>query len=63
MRFHAKERKTDMVRRRRWHRKIKSTKQGIPCVFNTNEKDPEVIKKQYFIIHELNYKFYTLIGN
>ena len=39
MKFHAKERKMDMVRRRRWHRKMVNDTPGAPPVFRIEKKD------------------------
>ena len=33
MKFHHKERKMDLVRRRRWHRKMVAEQPGAPCFF------------------------------
>jgi dysferlin len=44
MKFHHKERKMDMVRRRRWHRKMVCEQPTAPCVFSipdTDEKEDE----------------------
>lgn len=38
MKFHHIERKTDMVRRRRWHRKMVNTQAGAPCFFSMQEQ-------------------------
>ncbi|PAA77701.1 hypothetical protein BOX15_Mlig001839g4 [Macrostomum lignano] len=35
--FHTNKRPVDMVRRRRWHRKMVPTKPGAPCFFNMTE--------------------------
>ncbi len=34
MKFHHKERKMDLVRRRRWHRKMVAEDPKAPCFFN-----------------------------
>lgn len=34
MKFHAKERKMDLVRRRRWHRKMVADDPGTSCFFS-----------------------------
>ncbi|PAA82420.1 hypothetical protein BOX15_Mlig000471g3 [Macrostomum lignano] len=36
--FHANKRPVDLVRRRRWQRKLLPTKPGAPCFFNMTEK-------------------------
>ncbi|XP_065071964.1 myoferlin-like isoform X2 [Rhopilema esculentum] len=41
MKFHAKERKMDMVRRRRWHRKMVNESPGAPPIFRIEKKDKE----------------------
>ncbi|XP_064630282.1 myoferlin-like isoform X1 [Lineus longissimus] len=40
MKFHAKERKMDLVRRRRWHRKMVAEGSGAGCFFNVSIEDP-----------------------
>ena len=39
MKFHHIERKMDIVRRRRWHRKMVNTEPGAPCFFSMQEAD------------------------
>lgn len=41
MKYHLKERKLDMVRRRRWHRKMVNTKPGAPPVFSIPDDDKD----------------------
>ena len=38
MKFHGKERTMDLVRRRRWHRKMVSVGKGQPCFFNVQHE-------------------------
>ncbi|XP_064602895.1 myoferlin-like isoform X2 [Liolophura sinensis] len=41
MKFHANERKMDLVRRRRWHRKMVAETPGAPCYFRLGEGEPK----------------------
>ena len=41
MKYHLKERKLDMVRRRRWHRKMVNTVAGAPPVFAIPHEDKD----------------------
>lgn len=41
MKYHLKERKLDMVRRRRWHRKMVNTTPGAPPVFSIPDDDKD----------------------
>ena len=41
MKYHLKERKLDMVRRRRWHRKMVNHKPGLPPVFSIPNEDKD----------------------
>ena len=41
MKYHLKERKLDMVRRRRWHRKLVNTIPGALPVFTIPHKDDD----------------------
>ncbi|XP_057307144.1 myoferlin-like [Hydractinia symbiolongicarpus] len=47
MKYHLKERKLDMVRRRRWHRKMVNTEPGAPPVFSIQHKDKDKPPVQY----------------
>ncbi|GAB1610572.1 myoferlin-like isoform X9, partial [Argonauta hians] len=53
MKFHAKERKMDLVRRRRWHRKMISKGIGGNCFFRISEdesaKEVETISPRMFL--------------
>ena len=39
MKFHHIERKMDMVRRRRWHRKMVAVEPGMPCFFSLQNEE------------------------
>ncbi|XP_060557298.1 dysferlin-like isoform X3 [Ruditapes philippinarum] len=45
MKFHHIERKMDLVRRRRWHRKMVNVDPGAPCFFSMQEADSKSKKK------------------
>ena len=38
MKFHATERTTDLVRRRRWHRKMIAEEEGASCFFSLSQE-------------------------
>lgn len=42
LKFHAKERKMDLVRRRRWHRRMKQEDPSAPAVFHIDVGGGEV---------------------
>lgn len=56
MKYHIKERKLDMVRRRRWHRKMVNTKPGAPPVFSIphedSDKPPVSIMPRMFLAYD-----------
>lgn len=39
MKFHHTERKMDLVRRRRWHRKMINLDKGAPCFFSLQDQE------------------------
>ncbi|GFO37984.1 dysferlin [Plakobranchus ocellatus] len=45
MKFHSQERTMDLVRRRRWHRKMISTGHGGACFFNLQNEQKDVDKE------------------
>ncbi|KAK3744089.1 hypothetical protein RRG08_018716 [Elysia crispata] len=45
MKFHAQERTMDLVRRRRWHRKMVSSGEGGACFFNLQNEQKEADKE------------------
>ncbi|KAL5022080.1 hypothetical protein ScPMuIL_001235 [Solemya velum] len=47
MKFHAKERKMDLVRRRRWHRKMVADDPGTSCFFSMKGEEEEQEKEDY----------------
>jgi len=61
MKFHAKERKMDMVRRRRWHRKMVNDTPGAPPVFRIEKKDkekpPVLLTPRMFLSFEKSHKY------
>ncbi|XP_052773227.1 myoferlin-like isoform X7 [Mya arenaria] len=66
MKFHHIERKMDMVRRRRWHRKMVQTEKGSPCFFSMQEKEDsddeeeemaQVTAPRMFIVFKETYKY------
>ncbi|KAK3589425.1 hypothetical protein CHS0354_020754 [Potamilus streckersoni] len=64
MKFHAIERKMDMVRRRRWHRKMVATEPGKPCFFalkaadgDEKEYDAALAAPRMFLTFQKAYKY------
>ena len=54
MKFHAKERKMDLVRRRRWHRKMVQDDPSAPAVFHIDVGDGDDVRiKLYFHLTSL----------
>lgn len=43
LKFHAKERRMDLVRRRRWHRKLIAEDSTAPLVFNMGEAKQKMV--------------------
>lgn len=50
MKFHAKERKMDLVRRRRWHRKMVQEDPSAPAVFHIDVGDGDDVRVCVFYI-------------
>ena len=50
MKFHAKERKMDLVRRRRWHRKMVQEDPSAPAVFHIDVGDGDDVRVSVFYI-------------
>ncbi|CAD5119914.1 DgyrCDS8495 [Dimorphilus gyrociliatus] len=46
MKFHHVERKLDMVRRRRWHRQLKNSKNDKPCIFSFKSDEEKKSKEK-----------------
>ena len=49
MKFHAKERKMDLVRRRRWHRKMVQEDPSAPAVFHIDVGDDDDVRVFVFV--------------
>ena len=63
MKFHAKERKMDLVRRRRWHRKMVQDDPSAPAVFHIDvgsSKDDDVRISNFFV--EFKVFVFGLVG-
>lgn len=66
-RFHHLKRTTDLVRRRRWHRKMVSTEKGKPCFFSMQSEDSDdeeekavqslLAAPRMFIVFKESYKY------
>ena len=63
LKYHTKERKFDMVRRRRWHRKMVNVTPGAPPVFLIQNDDKNKPPIQYMprIFLAFDSKFYCII--
>ncbi|KAH3789669.1 hypothetical protein DPMN_167855, partial [Dreissena polymorpha] len=65
MKFHHIERRMDLVRRRRWHRKMVQTEKGKPCFFSMQEKEnsddedeeSQLAAPRMFIVFKQSYKY------
>lgn len=59
MKFHAKERKMDLVRRRRWHRKMVSDGSGGNCFFRIAQDDKKfsMISPRMFLTFDQPHKY------
>lgn len=51
MKFHAKERKMDLVRRRRWHRKMVQEDPSAPAVFHIDVGDGDDVRVCVFLYY------------
>jgi len=49
MKFHAKERKMDLVRRRRWHRKMVQEDPSAPAVFHIDVGSSDDVRIRDFM--------------
>ncbi|XP_043245484.1 myoferlin-like isoform X4 [Amphibalanus amphitrite] len=62
MKFHARERKVDMVRRRRWHRKLVLATEGVPKlpIFHLKDPDSEAVHlscPKMYLVHTMDQEY------
>ena len=62
MKFHAKERKMDLVRRRRWHRKMVQEDPSAPAVFHIDVGSSDDVRIKDFVKSKLFVCFSTLLN-
>lgn len=63
MKFHAKERKMDLVRRRRWHRKMVQEDPSAPAVFHIDVGSSDDVRISDFVESKLFVCFFRRLLN